>query len=154
MLTFLSWHDIITVTENRVGIERSVKMSADLSKILVEFVGLLLIAAPLTIQLILYPLARLCFKKVPAHVMYWLCFVVNTILLHMIKMSYLNSQDPAEMEAFDAFDGLVMTLIWAPWYIGVLIWAIAKSIIAAKSKKNKESDSIADDNVIDENLSS
>lgn len=101
---------------------------------------LFFIAPPLTIQLILYPIAKLCFKKIPSHKIYTACLVVNTILLLILKQWYLSSQDPSEMEPLDAFDGIIITIIWAPFYIGVLMWCIIENVKAKKADQKDEID--------------
>lgn len=101
---------------------------------------ILFLIAPFAIQLILYHIAKLCFKKIPSHKIYSVCLVVNTILLFIIGNWYLSSQDPSEMDPLDAFDGIIIMMLWAPWYIGVLISCIIRNVIAKKSDKKDETD--------------
>lgn len=88
----------------------------------------LVIAAPLIIQLILYPIAKRCFKKISSTLIWWVCFIVDTILLGISCMD------------MDYFDDFIVMLIWSPWYIGVLIWGIVKSVIVAVKASKKKSD--------------
>lgn len=108
----------------------------------ITYVGFFLIlSAPLLIQWILFPIAKLCFKKAPSHKIYSVCLAVNTVLLFMLKEMYLNSQNPNEMEPMDAFDGIIIMALWSPWYIVILISCIIRIITAKKSDitENKES---------------
>ena len=100
-------------------------------------IKLSIITAPLLIQYLLYIPARPIFKKVPKNKLYTVCLIVNTILLFISKSAYLSSQNIEDMEAMDAFDGLIITIMWAPWYIGVLIACIAGNI-KAKNNQKKE----------------
>lgn len=106
-----------------------------------EFMAcILIIAPPLIIQLILYPIAKLFFKKIPSHKIYSVCLVINTILLIIFKKWLLSSPDPSEMDPMDAFDGMIITILWAPWYIGILISCIIRNVTAKKSEKEDEID--------------
>ena len=92
---------------------------------------------PLLIQCLLYLPAKLIFKKLPAHRLYTVCFIINTIILLALHYYFLSDQDPAEMEPMDAFDGLILYLTWAPWYIGIFISCIVRNV---KSKKKNDSE--------------
>ncbi|MDE5861710.1 MAG: hypothetical protein K2H28_05890 [Ruminococcus sp.] len=96
-----------------------------------------ILAEPLFIQFLLYFPARLIFKKVPKNKLYTICLIVNTILLCMSKSAYLSSQNPADMEPMDAFAGIIITITWLPWYVGVLISCIAGNIEAKNNQKKK-----------------
>ena len=100
-------------------------------------ISLLILSAPLLIQYLLYIPARLIFKKVPKNKIYMVCLIVNTILLFISKSAYLSSQNIEDMEPMDAFDGLIITIMWAPWYIGVLIACIVGNL-EAKNNQKKE----------------
>lgn len=41
------------------------------------------------------------------------------------------------MEAMDAFDGIIIMMIWSPWYIGVLISCIVRNIISKNNQKKE-----------------
>ncbi|MDE6035068.1 MAG: hypothetical protein K2G36_04080 [Ruminococcus sp.] len=100
-------------------------------------IKLSILATPLLIQYLLYIPAKLIFKKVPKNKLYTICLIVNTILLFISKSAYLSSQNIEDMEAMDAFDGLIITIMWAPWYIGVLIACIAGNVKAKKNQKKE-----------------
>lgn len=87
------------------------------------------------LQLLFYPFARLVLKKLPPPLLYWGCFVLNTVLLWLFANYEMSLQDPAEIEPMDAFDGLIQILIWAPSYLGVLIFGIVTTVKYLKSRK-------------------
>ncbi|MDE6834406.1 MAG: hypothetical protein K2J39_09225, partial [Ruminococcus sp.] len=87
-------------------------------------ISLSIITAPLLIQYLLYIPARLIFKKVQKNKLYTICLIVTTILLFISKSAYLSSQNIEDMEPMDAFDGLIITIMWLPCYIWVLIYCI------------------------------
>lgn len=100
--------------------------------------GVLFFAAPLAIQLILFPVAKLIFKKTPSHRLYTVCFIINTILLFYIMNDYLNSVNSDE--PFDAFDSLIISIMWAPFYIGIIISCNVRTAKASKSDETKDDD--------------
>lgn len=108
------------------------------------YLGLLLIAAPLSIQVIIYPLARLCFRKVPAFIIWWICFGVNNVLLFLFTVyeSTNNLNDE------DAFDDIIFMILWVPWYIGVLIWGIVKTVKADAKASKKRYENNTDDTAV------
>lgn len=120
-------------------------MSRALGESLAELLGFLLITAPLVIQLIIYPISKLCFKKAPSTLLWWICFGVDTALLGLIVFLYLLFLTE-EAEPMDVLVSVYLVMIWIPWYICVLIWGIVKSVIAAvKTSKKKSDDYIAVD---------
>ena len=108
-----------------------------LYKFINGIIGISFLIEPLFIQFLLYLPARLIFKKVPKNKLYTICLIVNTILLCMSKSAYLSSQNPADMEPMDAFDGIIITIMWLPWYVVVLISCIAGNIEAKNNQKKK-----------------
>ncbi len=98
--------------------------------------GVLFFAAPLAIQLVLFPVAKLIFRKTPSHRLYTVCLIINTFLLFFIKQDYLNSL--TYEEPFDAFDDLIISVIWAPFYIGIIISCIVRTAIASKKENTDE----------------
>lgn len=100
-------------------------------------IGISFLIEPLFIQFLLYLPAKLIFKKVPKNKLYTACLIINTILLFISKSAYLNSQNPDDMEAMDAFASIIITITWLPWYVGVLISCIAGNIEAKNNQKKK-----------------
>lgn len=98
-------------------------------------VEILFVIEPLAIQLLLYFTTRFILKKYPKNKIYTACLIVTTVLLAIEKNIYLDSQNPAEMDAMDAFDGIVITIIWLPSYIGILISCIVRNIMSNKAGK-------------------
>lgn len=104
------------------------------------FVALLLMFAPLIIQLILFPIAKKVFREVPMHWIYTICLAINTFLLFILK-EWLTSGNSSESKPMDAFDDIIIIATWSPWYIGVLISCIVRMVKARKSAetdKNNE----------------
>lgn len=108
-----------------------------LYKFINGIIGISFLIEPLFIQFLLYLPAKLIFKKVPKNKLYTACLIINTILLFISKSAYLSSQNPADMEPMDAFDGLIITIMWLPWYVVVLISCIAGNIEAKNNQKKK-----------------
>lgn len=98
--------------------------------------GVLFFVAPLAIQLVLFPVSKLIFRKTPSHELYTVCLIINTFLLFLIKQDYLNSL--TYEEPFDAFDSLFIFIIWAPYYIGIVISCIVRTAIASKKENTDE----------------
>ncbi len=106
-------------------------------KIIHFIIGILFLIEPLAIQFLLYGSAKFILKNISRNRLYTACLIVNTILLAISKEIYLNSQNPAEMEAMDAFDGVIMMIIWSPWYIGILISCIVRNIKSKNKQQQK-----------------
>ena len=106
---------------------------------------LLYMTLPFLIQLLLFQIMKRLLKKVPSHVLYLACLLVNTLFLFLEWHSYVNLQSPDDMEPMDAFDGPLLLLMWSPWYIGICIscivrWgkAVKRHIQAQKNTQLKE----------------
>lgn len=58
----------------------------------------------------------------------------------MIILKYYLSglDDPDEMQAMDAFDDLILIIIWLPWYIGVLISCAVRNIRSIRNKNKAD----------------
>lgn len=111
-----------------------------------QIVIFLFIAQPMVIQMVLYSIAKLIFKKIPQHQLYVVCLVINTILLILERQYYLSVEDIDEMQAMDAFNDLVLIIMWLPWYIGVLIIGIVKIVKSRKNMTDKNSNSNSNQN--------
>ncbi|MBQ3856788.1 MAG: hypothetical protein II762_08875 [Ruminococcus sp.] len=108
----------------------------DLGSVLFLIFAILL--APLTIQYLLYLPAKKLFKKTRPEELYSICLVINTALL-LIYHHWLAYPDPDEGDHLDGMLGPMFFVIWAPFYIGILISCICRSF-KAKSKENKSED--------------
>ncbi len=106
-----------------------------------QIVIFLFMAQPMVIQVILYSIAKLIFKKIPKHQLYDVCLVINTILLILERQYYLSMEDIDTTEAMDAFNDLILISMWLPWYIGVLIIGIVKIVKSRKNMTDKNSNS-------------
>ena len=98
--------------------------------------AVLFFVAPLAIQLVLFPIAKLIFRKTPSHALYTVCLIINTFLLFLIKQDFLNSL--TYEEPFDAFDSLIISIMWAPYYIGIVISCIVRTAKASKKENTDE----------------
>lgn len=106
-----------------------------MSETLNNIIGVMfIIMPPLSIQFLLYFPAKLILKKVSPHKVYTACFLINTIILLILHYYLSNDADPNEMEAMDAFDGIILYLLWTPWYLAITISCIYK----IKSQNNKD----------------
>lgn len=111
-------------------------MFSSFSDFMIFISDILFFVAPLAIQLVLFPIAKLIFRKTPSHELYTVCLIINTFLLFLIKQDYLNSL--TYEEPFDAFDSLIISIMWAPYYIGIVISCIVRTAIASKKENTDE----------------
>lgn len=121
-------------------------MFSSFSECIFSIGAILILFAPLIIQWTLYLISKKCFKKTSANDIYTICLVINTVLLCILKNMLISEPE----EPMDAFDGLILIIIWSPWYIAVLISCIVRCIKASEDKKNEESEVIAE--IIKENI--
>ncbi|HAJ96784.1 MAG TPA: hypothetical protein DCO72_03505 [Ruminococcus sp.] len=110
-----------------------------------QIVIFLFIAQPMVIQVILYSIAKLIFRKIPQHQLYAVCLVINAILLILERQYYLSIED-IDQESMDeladfAFADLALITIWILWYIGVLIVGIVKFVKSRKNMTDENSNS-------------
>lgn len=110
---------------------------------LIAIVEVLFYLAPLMIQLILYQIAKRCFKKIPLTATWWICFAVNTFLLLAFVIAsniYVYNSDKMY-----AYNGIITVIAWAPCYIVILIYGIIESVKAVKSDIKEKSADNTDD---------
>ena len=96
---------------------------------------LLFFSGPLCLQLLFYLPSKKAFRKTPPPILYWICLALNTAIL-IFQICYTDQrQDPAEMEAMDAFDTLLQVILWLPSYLGVVIAGIVTTVKYYKEKQ-------------------
>jgi len=107
---------------------------------IVVIVVLFLFIPPLSIQYLLYLPAKRILKKIPTHVVYGACFLLNTIIL--VTLYYFlfgDVPDEADEHPLDIIEMAIFDFIlkctWLLCYIGVLISCVIR-IVKSKRKEN------------------
>ena len=103
-----------------------------------EIMVLTFFAVPWFVQNTLYLLGRLIFRKSKSHKIYTACFFLNCIILFFLFQYQSNENLKNMEEPFDAFDDLILLIIWTPSFLAVLISCLVREHKAKKSEKSNE----------------